>query len=106
MGADIKNLRTRIKSVDSTLHLTKAMGLVASSKLRRTGEAMRNAREYEAALDSAMAALTSGSECKRSVYMKSGGNRTRLIVIAGDRGLAGGYNANIFRFMRDYPDAR
>ena len=71
MGADIKNLRTRIKSVDSTLHLTKAMGLVASSKLRRTGEAMRNAREYEAALDSAMAALTSGSECKRSVYMKS-----------------------------------
>ena len=105
MGADIKNLRTRIKSVDSTLHLTKAMGLVASSKLRRTGEAMRNAREYEAALDSAMAALTSGSECKRSVYMKSGGSRTRLIVIAGDRGLAGGYNANIFRFMRDYPDA-
>ena len=105
MGADIKNLRTRIKSVDSTLHLTKAMGLVASSKLRRTGEAMRNAREYEAALDSAMAALTSGSECKRSVYMRSGGNRTRLIVIAGDRGLAGGYNANIFRFMRDYPDA-
>ena len=105
MGADIKNLRTRIKSVDSTLHLTKAMGLVASSKLRRTGEAMRNAREYEAALDSAMAALTSGSECKRSVYMKSGGSRTRLIVIAGDRGLAGGYNANVFRFMRDYPDA-
>ena len=105
MGADIKNLRTRIKSVDSTLHLTKAMGLVASSKLRRTGEAMRNAREYEAALDSAMAALTSGSECKRSVYMRSGGDRTRLIVIAGDRGLAGGYNANIFRFMRDYPDA-
>ncbi len=105
MGADIKNLRTRIKSVDSTLHLTKAMGLVASSKLRRTGEAMRNAREYEAALDNAMAALTSGSECKRSVYMRSGGDRTRLIVIAGDRGLAGGYNANVFRFMRDYPDA-
>lgn len=105
MGADIKSLRTRIKSVDSTLHLTKAMELVASSKLRRSGEAMRNAREYAAALDSAMSALTSGSECKKSVYMRASGDRTRLIVIAGDRGLAGGYNANVFRFMRDYPDA-
>ena len=38
MGADIKSLRTRIKSVDSTLHLTKAMGLVASSKMRRSGD--------------------------------------------------------------------
>ena len=35
MGADIKSLRGRIRSVDSTLHLTKAMGLVASSKIRR-----------------------------------------------------------------------
>lgn len=105
MGADIKNLRTRIKSVDSTLHLTKAMGLVASSKLRRTGEAMRNARQYEAALDGIIDVLTSGSECKRSAYMRSEGDRTRLIVIAGDRGLAGGYNANVFRFMRDFPDA-
>lgn len=40
MGADIKQLRTRIKSVDSTLHLTKAMELVASSKIRRATESM------------------------------------------------------------------
>ena len=39
MGADIKSLRNRIKSVKSTLHLTKAMGLVASSKIRRAQEA-------------------------------------------------------------------
>ena len=39
MGADIKQLRIRIKSVDSTMHLTKAMGLVASSKIRRATEA-------------------------------------------------------------------
>ena len=42
MGGDIKNLRARIKSVDSTLHLTSAMGLVASSKIRRAGTAMQN----------------------------------------------------------------
>ena len=46
MGADIKTLRTRIKSVDSTLHLTKAMGLVASSKIRRATDAMNKGKEY------------------------------------------------------------
>ena len=45
MGGDIKNLRARIKSVDSTLHLTSAMGLVASSKIRRAGTAMQNGRQ-------------------------------------------------------------
>ena len=46
MGADIKKLRNRIKSVDSTLHLTKAMGLVASSKIRRAMDAMNKGRQY------------------------------------------------------------
>ena len=45
MGANTKALRTRIKSVDSTLHLTKAMGLVASSKIRRASEAMMKSRQ-------------------------------------------------------------
>ena len=104
MGADIKALRTRIKSVDSTLHLTKAMGLVASSKLRRAMEGMKNGREYESAVRGAIAPLLTSGECKRSPYMRkretdgSGDEKERLglIVIAGDRGLAGGYNANIF----------
>jgi F-type H+-transporting ATPase subunit gamma len=47
MGADIKSLRVRMKSVDSTLHLTKAMGLVASSKIRRATEAMNKSKEYK-----------------------------------------------------------
>ena len=46
MGADIKKLRNRIKSVDSTLHLTKAMGLVAGSKMRRALDGMFKGREY------------------------------------------------------------
>lgn len=106
MGADIKNLRTRIKSVDSTLHLTKAMGLVASSKMRKANEAMQKSREYKDGLESVLASLTSSPECRKSPYMRCGGERTRLIVIAGDRGLAGGYNANVFRALKDYPDAQ
>ena len=98
MGADIKALKGRIRSVDSTLHLTRAMGLVASSKMRRANEAMNHGREYAKAFGEAVALLAGSPECARSPYMaERTTGRTKLIVIAGDRGLAGGYNANIFR---------
>ncbi|MBR3996154.1 MAG: ATP synthase F1 subunit gamma [Clostridia bacterium] len=106
MAADIKSLRTRIKSVTSTLHLTKAMGLVASSKIRRATEAMNKGRQYEKAVRDAVTLLTSSPECEKSPYMqKREGKKTRIVVIAGDRGLAGGYNANILRLAKQYPDA-
>ena len=97
MGADIKSLRSRIRSVDSTLHLTKAMGLVASSKIRRATRVMGQSREYAAAMEDVVSVLRSSPECERTPYMQPKGEGTRLIVIAGDRGLAGGYNANVFR---------
>lgn len=100
MGYDTKALKSRIRSVDSTLHLTRAMGLVASSKMRRAGDSMRGGREYASAFGSVIDLLTACPECAQSPYMRSGeGNRVRLIVIAGDRGLAGGYNANVFRLV-------
>mgnify|MGYP002519153926 CR=1 FL=1 len=106
MGADIKSLRTRIKSVTSTLHLTRAMGLVASSKIRKATERMLHGRDYDAALGQLLAALTADPECAHSPYMQVRDGETRIIVIAGDRGLAGGYNANIFRAAAAHPDAR
>ncbi len=108
MGADIKTLRTRIKSVGSTQQLTKAMGLVASSKIRRATEAMMKSRQYARAVEQAISLLTGVPECAKSPYMRQTAQapRTRLIVIAGDRGLAGGYNANIFRLLREYPEAQ
>lgn len=106
MGADIKQLRTRIKSVDSTLHLTKAMGLVASSKIRRATESMNKGREYARAVSETVDQLSAYPECAKSPYMaKRDTGRLRLIVVAGDRGLAGGYNANIFRLMREFENA-
>ena len=100
MTGNTKALRVRIKSVTSTLQLTKAMGLVASSKIRRANDAMTKAREYTEALESSIASLTCATECQKSPYMrKSDGKRTRLIVIAGDRGLAGGYNSNVVKLI-------
>ncbi len=103
MSANIKQLRIRIKSVNSTRHLIKAMGLVASSKIRKSNAAMKCANEYSNAVVDTIDELTLCRECMKSPFMaKRDTNRTRLIVIAGDRGLAGGYNANIFRLLREY----
>lgn len=88
------------------MQLTKAMGLVASSKIRRANEAMLRGREYGTALDNMISTLSADRECLKSPYMKQRETgRTRIIVIAGDRGLAGGYNANVFRLANQYPDA-
>jgi F-type H+-transporting ATPase subunit gamma len=74
------------------------MGLVASSKIRKATESMNNGKEYSAAFEETVEQLCSYRECEKSPYMNSRDTgRARLVVIAGDRGLAGGYNANVFR---------
>ena len=107
MSGNTKTLKLRIKSVDSTLHLTKAMGLVASSKMRKANLAMAAGRQYEKAVQNVVDLLTAVPDCQSSPFMREykDGGKTRLIVIAGDRGLAGGYNANIFRSVRDFGNA-
>lgn len=106
MGADTKALRTRIRSVDSTLHLTTAMGLVASSKIRHATDVMNKSRQYAKAVNNVISLLTSCNECKKSPYMREyKDGKTRIVIIAGDRGLAGGYNANVFRLAKEYTDA-
>lgn len=105
---DTKKLRNRIRSVNSTLHLTHAMELVASSKIRKANQRMAASCDHASAFRAAMGLLASGGTCAESVWMRgvpAAEDRTLLVVIAGDRGLAGGYNANIFRFLRDWPDA-
>ena len=99
MGANMKALRSRIKSVESTQHLVKAMGLVASSKIRRASDAMVHSRQYREAVQSITELLGDSPECRRSVYMRQPkqDDTVKLVVIAGDRGLAGGYNSNVFR---------
>lgn len=105
MGVDIKSLKSRIKSVDSTLHLTKAMGLVASAKIRGASISMNKSREYSSALEDTVSMLASTKVCEKSEYMKKGEQgRICIIVVAGDRGLAGGYNSNIFK-LADSLDA-
>ncbi|MBQ4193786.1 MAG: ATP synthase F1 subunit gamma, partial [Clostridia bacterium] len=95
MGANSKAIRARIKSVDSTRHITKAMELVASSKIRRASARMEQSRFYRNVMLDAFADLSA----EKSVYARQRARElpALYIIIAGDRGLAGGYNNNIFR---------
>ena len=64
---------------------------------------MQKSREYRASLDNITELLTADRECLKSPYMQvRDSGRARIIVIAGDRGLAGGYNANVFRLAAQY----
>jgi F-type H+-transporting ATPase subunit gamma len=100
-GASMKQIKTRIKSVESTRQITKAMELVATSKLRRAKERAEASRPYRQVMERAIAGLHSVDTDSPSVYVIGREvQRTCYIVIAGDRGLAGGYNANLFRMIR------
>ena len=100
-GASMNDIKSRIKSVEGTMQITKAMELVATSKLRRAKERAEKSRPYYEALGSIIASLRASGLLEGSVWEKPRENtRTLYIVIAGDRGLAGGYNSNIFRLTK------
>ena len=100
-GASMKQIKTRIKSVESTRQITKAMELVATSKLRKAKQRVENARPYHEVMLDAISSLQAGVAENPTVFAEQREvRRTCYVVIAGDRGLAGGYNANLFRMVR------
>lgn len=97
-GAGMKDIKRRIKSVESTMQITKAMELVSSSKLRRAKEKVEKSRPYFNILQETIQKVLDNTKSLKSVYTKEREIKNSLfIVIAGDRGLAGGYNANIIK---------
>ena len=97
-SGNMKDIKRRIKSVQSTMQITKAMELVASSKMRHAKERALGARPYFNALYQTITHLAGATRGSESVYTRPRDVKHSLyIVIAGDRGLAGGYNANLFK---------
>jgi len=102
MAANMKAVKLRIKSVQSTMQITKAMELVASSKLRKAKERAETCRPYFQELYQTLQDIAEGNTEFSSVYAKEASNEKYCyIVIAGDRGLAGGYNSNLFKCMEE-----
>ena len=100
-GASMIGIKSRLKSVQSTRQITKAMELVATSKLRRAKAKVESARPFHRILREAIDSIENSGEIRRSIWSEpTDGKRTLFIVVAGDRGLAGGYNSNVFRMVR------
>lgn len=98
MAGSMKDIKLRIKSVESTMQITKAMELVASSKMRRAKERVEHSRPYFETLYESLTKIAAADPRARNPYLRRDDIRqTLLVVIAGDRGLAGGYNANVFK---------
>lgn len=104
-GAGMKDIKRRIKSVESTRQITKAMELVASSKMRRAKELAEKSRPQFRMLYETLSDIASMNRDLSSDYVKARPvQRSCVVVVAGDRGLAGGYNTNVFKTAKALMD--
>ena len=94
----LKAIRTRIASVKSTQKITRAMKLVSAARLRRAQDAIVAARPYANALHAAVAEIVARAGADSHPLMETRPQeRVALLALTSDRGLAGGFNANVFR---------
>lgn len=100
MAGGIQELKRRIRSIENTRQITRAMKLVAGAKLRRAQERAERSRNYFETIREVMrrASRRSGSTVKHQLFDERPVKTTAYIVVTSDRGLAGPFNANVLRF--------
>ena len=100
-GVSTKEIKNRIRSMESTKQITKAMEMVAASKLRRAQAQVSNSRPYFEILSNTITSIIRSNRDFSSPYLKAREvKKVMCIVIAGDRGLAGGYNSNVLKMVQ------
>src|ERR1035437_10179048 len=114
--ANVLAVRRRIRSVKNTRQITKAMKMVAAAKLRRSQERAFAARPYARMIASVLASLVrrvdiydpDTGDAKHSLLVAREEKRVTVVVVTGDKGFAGPFNANVLkathRFIEDHPD--
>ncbi len=102
MAGQLKEVRNRIKSVQSTQQITKAMKMVSAAKLRRAQDAITQMRPYAQKLQEMLSNIVSNTEGDMSIKLaeERAVEKVLLIVITSDRGLCGGYNANLIKLAK------
>ncbi len=107
-GVSTKEIKNRIRSMESTKQITKAMEMVASSKLRQAQNRVSQSRPYFHILSATVAQLAGIPGSYPLPYLSNNAQTQRelWVVIAGDRGLAGGYNSNIIRLCTAQMEGR
>lgn len=102
MAGQLKEVRNRIKSVQSTQQITKAMKMVSAAKLRRAQDAIIQMRPYARKLQEMLSNIVSNTEMDsgNTLAVERPVDKVLLIVITSDRGLAGAYNANVIKLAK------
>ncbi|MFM7645466.1 MAG: ATP synthase F1 subunit gamma [Sphingomonadales bacterium] len=102
MAGQLKEVRSRIKSVQSTQQITKAMKMVSAAKLRRAQDAIVQMRPYAQKLQDMLSNIVSNSEAGSEMALAADRpiEKVLLIVISSDRGLAGAFNANVIKLVK------
>lgn len=102
MSGALKEVRNRIKSVQSTQQITKAMKMVSAAKLRRAQDAITQMRPYSQKLQEMLSNIVSNTEVEAGgeLTAERSVEKVLVILITSDRGLCGGYNANLIKLAR------
>lgn len=99
MGANLKEVRERIKSVNSTQQITKAMKLVSASKLRRAQDAITKIRPYSSRLNDMLNNIITNSGDETFNAYSGNGDKTNILIVlvTSNRGLCGAFNTNVIK---------
>ena len=102
MAGQLKEVRSRIKSTQSTQQITKAMKMVSAAKLRRAQDAITQMRPYARKLQDMLSNIIGSLEGDMNLALAETRivNNVLLIVVTSDRGLCGGYNANVVKLAK------
>jgi len=102
--ANLRDVRLRMRAVEQTLQVTKAMKLISTAKMRKSRKMLSDAEPYFRRITKSMFDILSGTGQMKSAFIRNtdpSSSRAAIIVITSDKGLAGGYNANVFRTVND-----
>ncbi len=104
--ATLKDIQLRMGSIKNTMQITKAMKMVAASKMRRAEEAITNSRPYSEKLRSIISNLSAGiDQSAHPLLEKREGGKAVVLLISTDRGLCGGLNVNLCKQLNSFiPD--
>jgi len=103
--ANLRDVRLRMRAIRQTLQVTKAMNLISTAKLRKGRRMLEDTELYFTRIQKSMFDILSGADSLDSRFLRKPDpekpSRTAVVAITSDKGLAGGYNANIFRQVND-----
>lgn len=105
----IKELRQRIKSVGNIKQITRAMEMVATTKLRRFQDRAMGSRPYTEEISSLVGRLASalgGDVADRPLFQEGPGEASLVLLVTSDRGLCGSYNSNLLRYLEEWLEGR